>query len=195
MKTLYIVIFLFTLSVPATAQFGLPKFPRSRKPIVEKDPDVRSVSARLISGEHNELTTKGILQGRNMANYEQGGHYDCSDWAPPDDPRGTCDQKKVRDFIWEHWSERKRGYVRMTHGTIDALATSHIFLEPGTRGEWRIVWRIARLSMLIGGRRELADMLGRYTVERVEVKGLDDWCIVIKRRSGEIFARFPGNSI
>jgi hypothetical protein len=181
LTTLSLIIF---LSAAAFGQFG--DLPRP-KIIVEKRPP----NVRFKIREHSELTSTAVLQGRNIRKYDRGGHFDCREWAPPDDTRGTCDDRKARDFIWRHWNDKKRGYLRITNNTVDAYSTTHIFIEPDKKGAWHIAWRVAYVALAPPGRSGLDNYTDLDTVERVEGKRLDDWCIVIKGRSGEIFSRFP----
>ena len=97
----------------------------------------------------------------------------------------------MRDFIWQHWSEKRRGYIRVTYNSTDAVSTSHIFIEPGEKGEWHIARRIVPWHSIQKMSNQLDDILGLVTVERVEGKNKGDWYIVIKRSSGKIVYKIP----
>jgi hypothetical protein len=49
--------------------------------------------------------------------------------------------RQARDFIWNHWREKKRGYVVVTMTSPDSASNVHIFIEPEIGGAWRVVWR------------------------------------------------------
>jgi hypothetical protein len=78
-------------------------------------------------------------------------------------PRRT--RKKTPNFIWEHWQNKKRGYIRLTENTVDCTSTSHIFIEPDDGGKWQIAWRIARSHAMMS---DAVDDLP--TIRRVDQK-------------------------
>ena len=158
-------------------------------PLCTNAQDVLTTKTEITFTETGELTSKDITQNRDMAQYDKGGHFDCHGWDK--EPKDVCDEKKVRNFIWQHWTEKKRGYIRVTYGSVDARSTSHIFIEPDEKGEWYIARRIARSHMLPGHNNIVHDILGLIVVERVEGKGKDDWSIVIKRSPGNIVYKIP----
>ena len=45
---------------------------------------------------------------------------------------------ELRDFIWTHWRERRRGYVSYTWSHVDSSVIWHIFIEPADSGAWHI---------------------------------------------------------
>jgi hypothetical protein len=90
-----------------------------------------------------ELTTDDIAQGRDLSTYGDGGFFDCSDyWNKPS--RDYREFSAIRKFIWRHWQQKERGYIRVTLNSRDAWSTSHIFIEPSSGGRWHVAWRIAR---------------------------------------------------
>src|SRR4051812_2079320 len=101
--------------------------------------------------ERFEISTADIAQGRKISDYDQGGSLDCRG-VTTEDPkvayaRLSSKLEQARKFILEHFQERQKAYIRLTMNSVDALATSHIFIEPDSTdksGGWRIVWRIAR---------------------------------------------------
>jgi hypothetical protein len=102
----------------------------------------KETRAKIISNG-GELTAIDIHGNRDLSLYEDGGHFNCRRWQPPA-PGQNCDLKKLRDFLWSHWREKVRAYVRITGDSVDAVSTSHIFIEPGNENIWHISWRIAR---------------------------------------------------
>jgi hypothetical protein len=88
-----------------------------------------------------ELTTADIAQNRDLKLYEDGGHLDCRHWREDRvQPRSDC-ERKVRNFVWNHWKSHRRGYIRLTANSVDSTSTMHVFVEPGAAGEWVIVIR------------------------------------------------------
>lgn len=154
--------------------------------------ETRNTKAEVIWKDKGELTVEDVAQKRDMTLYNNGGYFDCRDWVSKDEPRGVCDEKKVRDFIWQHWTEKKRGYVRLTYDSVDAKSTSHIFIEPDEKGEWSVTWRIVRFHAMPQLNNQITDVAKIVTVERVENKQKKAlWALVFKNRSGSIMEKMP----
>ena len=112
----------------------------------------RSISTETTVKQGGEVTAAIIANGRDLQLYDQGGHFDCRRWTPDALKNGQENEQRIasalktaRNFIWEHWQNKKRGYVRLTQNTVDCTSTSHIFIEPYANGKWQILWRIARV--------------------------------------------------
>jgi hypothetical protein len=103
----------------------------------------KTTKAKVISKDR-ELTTADITQGRDLSLYDDGRHFNCYLIYEGDEPE--CNIPKIRKFIWQHWQNKQRGYIRITFGSIDAVSTSHIFIEPDEQGMWHVAWRIVRHS-------------------------------------------------
>ena len=56
----------------------------------------------------------------------------------------ACSASKIRDFVWTHWQSQAKGYLVITYNSVDAVSTSHIFIEPSHDGKWHVAWRIVR---------------------------------------------------
>src|SRR5215510_2566145 len=132
----------------------------------------RSITTETTVKQGGEVTAAIIANGRDLQLYDQGGHFDCRRWTPDalkngqeNEQRIASSLKAARNFIWEHWQNKKRGYIRVTENTVDCTSTSHIFIEPAAGGEWQIAWRIARAhAMMSDGVDDLP------TIRRVEQK-------------------------
>ena len=96
---------------------------------------------RVIQSDSGEITTDGITQNRNMTQYEQGGHFYCNRWYRTDMNEGKLGEKKVCDFISQHLTEKKRGYIRISCNGVDMSNTFHIFVEPNEKNEWEVITR------------------------------------------------------
>lgn len=85
-------------------------------------------------------TVREIAQGRDLSRYDKlvlrdpdPHHF----WEFRYNPTFA----QARMFIWKHWQDRKRAYLKLTISGIDHTDTSHIFVEPDDSGRWRIYWR------------------------------------------------------
>jgi hypothetical protein len=89
------------------------------------------------------LTVKDVVQGRDL------GMYETLTLTNPK-PMTVVENKddpvipRARMFLWQHWHDRKQGYLILTLSSVDATSTSHIFVEPDKTGRWRVSWRIVR---------------------------------------------------
>ena len=154
--------------------------------------ETKSTKAEVIYLEKGELTAKDITQNRDLTKYEQGGYFDCRGWTAKNDDRGECNEKKIRDFIWSHWTEKKRGYIRITYNSVDAQSTSHIFIEQNSNGKWRVARRIVRFHAIPQLNNQITEVETLFQVERVENKNeKDDWTIVLKNSKSEIIYKIP----
>jgi hypothetical protein len=114
----------------------------------------RTIQAKTIFLENGELTSASIKGPRQIQQYANGGHFDCGRFPVPE---------AARDFIWTHWQAKTRGYIRLTFHSVDAVSTSHIFIEPDSGGVWRIVRRIVRHT------NEIDDLPTIRRVERMTI--------------------------
>ena len=135
----------------------------------------KTTREKISAGENGELTTATIAENRDLKVYDQSGHFDCRFWAHAFRKDSATDKtsdsikaslSKAREFIWQRWQSKRRGYIRLTFDSVDAVSTSHIFVEPDERGSWRVVWRIVRHFG------EIDDLPAIRSVERIpSVKG------------------------
>lgn len=154
--------------------------------------ETKNTRAEIIWKDNGELSIKDVTQKRDMTQYADGGYFDCRGWVSKDAFRGICDEKKIRDFLWQHWTEKKRAYVRVTYDSVDAKSTSHIFVEPNENGEWSVAWRIVRFHAIPQLNNQITDVAKIVSVERVENKPKKgDWVLVFKNKIGDIMERMP----
>jgi hypothetical protein len=183
MKNIALNILLILL-VLSTAIFGQKK--------QTKIDETKNTKAEVIWKDNGELTTKDIKQRRDLTQYDEGGYFDCRHWIAEDEPRGICDEKKIRDFIWQHWTKKKRGYARITYDSVDAKSTSHIFIEPDEKGEWSVAWRIVRFHAIAQLNNQITDVEKIVNVERFENKPKKgEWALVFKNRIGSVMETMP----
>jgi len=131
MKMVGVVFAVLVLCGPVLPQFG-----KEVKTVFEKD---------------GTLSVQGIAGQRNLSDYGDGGNLDCRHFRPdevktPEVTRARVDacHRAAREFVWQHWNNKKRGYIRLTADSVDAVSTSHFFIEPDSHGEWQIDWKIVR---------------------------------------------------
>jgi hypothetical protein len=143
----------------------------------------------IIRGKDGELTIKGIIQRQDMSEYDQGGHFFCC--RRVEDTRNIrSEEKNVRDFIWQHWTEKKRGYIRLSYMGADSSWTTHYFIEPNENGEWNVVWKYLYQHSLL--EHNLPSKEGFGIVEKVESsqrKG--DWELDFKPKYGGDINNIP----
>ncbi len=202
-KTILSLILLFSFSCSYNEQKETVKVSANQQDNAEEikekqgnqqndNEEVKETKVEVISGENNELTTKDLTQNRDLNQYDQGGHFDCRGLIAKNESRVQCNENKIRDFIWQHWTKKKRGYIRVTYNSVDATSTSHIFIEPNEKSEWQITWKIARLHAMPKYNSLLTDILGITSVERIKdepEKG--KWALMFKNKSGSIVQTFP----
>lgn len=113
----------------------------------------KTTQGKIVTGDNGELTTATIIENRDLKVYDQAGHFDCRSWAhafrkdlAPDKNFDSVNVSlaKAREFIWQRWQTKQRGYIRLTFDSVDAVSTAHIFIEPDDRGVWRVIWRWVR---------------------------------------------------
>ena len=142
-----------------------------------------SFEPEIIRKDDWELTIEGITQERDMSQYDQGGHIFCCHRI--DDRKNIRSEEKfVRDFIWQHWTEKKRGYIRLSYTGADNSWTTHYFIEPNENSEWIVVWKWLYQHSMPEYNQPIKDGFGIVEqVESLERKG--DWVLVFKPKYGE----------
>lgn len=72
---------------------------------------------------------KTVTSGRDLSAYDLGGSQGCGIVLKTELPKYNASLKNARDFIWNHWTDRRRGYVIVTMASDDAESDAHIFIE------------------------------------------------------------------
>jgi hypothetical protein len=188
-----IVIIVYMLSVYSGTKAHAQQTPKQRETPNERfeRKGGKSIKTEIIHRQDEELTSVIITKGRDLRLYDQGGHFNCRRWSPTALKKGRentqrieSDLEIVRMFIWEHWQNKKRGYIRLTFDSVDAISTSHIFIEPDANGIWQISWRIARWhAMMSSGITDLP------IIRQVERKGINqgEKILVFSDSAGEVW--------
>lgn len=124
-----------------------------------------------------EITDEEIFQGRDISQYNKADTFKSGSYKSI--------QRKMRNFIWKQWQNKKRGYIENRLAGIDAGQTDHIFIEPDEEGKWRVVWKIVRWQ--IPGGEDITDFAGISAVEQVGAKSnKSSWKLIFKNKNGEI---------
>ena len=82
---------------------------------------------------------------RNLSAYAFGGHLGCKTPLIRESSRCQSSLRQARDFIWNHWRDKKNGYLVVTMTSPDAASDVHIFIEPDDAGTWHVLWRSENL--------------------------------------------------
>jgi hypothetical protein len=87
-------------------------------------------------------TTDDILNGRDLSLYENGGYVESCGFI--DEWENCLKQRaKARRFVFEHWTQKKLGYIQIGLPCADCGPVDHIFVEPDPNGNWRVVVTLA----------------------------------------------------
>jgi hypothetical protein len=101
-------------------------------------------------------TAADIVQGRDLSKYDKLELRDKEHFHPWEMWRNPI-LAQARIFLWQHWSDRKRGYLILTMSSVDYTGTSHLFVESDDSGRWRVYRRHL-------GRRDLVDQPTAYSL-------------------------------
>ena len=85
---------------------------------------------------------EAIFESREISLYDDGGQLGCG-LEQSKVTRIKCERslEQARRFIWDHWKKRKRGYVAIANASDKAEWVTHLFIEPGADGSWRVAER------------------------------------------------------
>jgi hypothetical protein len=75
---------------------------------------------------------------RDLTKYDNGGAFDFR-WSVAADAHKRM-ASSVRDFVWEHWTNKRLGHVARTVYTIEGDPTTYqLFVEPDANQTWHVV--------------------------------------------------------
>ena len=83
------------------------------------------------------LAASAQNEKRDLSQYDTIGPYNILAFASTTESEHK--DGEIRDFLWTHWSQHKRGTVVVTHRYVDATIRSKYFIEPDKDGRWGIV--------------------------------------------------------
>ena len=108
---------------------------------------------------------------RDLSRYDKAGPYTI-DLNLDAQSRANI-EAEVREFLWNHWKQRRLGYVRVTRYSKEGEpSASSYFVEPDEKSVWQIAVKIDRTLLDRGGsksQRHESVEYGAYFVERVAV--------------------------
>ncbi len=94
-----------------------------------------------VVGKGPILTTGNIAQGRDLKSYDDGGSCAFSRYLDSPAMKDRCNFPRVRAFVWEHWHQKQRGYIRIGLAGVDTSSAAHLFIERDAKGIWHIALR------------------------------------------------------
>ena len=147
LPNMLVSVALAVTGVVAGGQVGGSQVPREDSLVETRDKPTDATghgrqSTRTEVGEAGEVTCDDVAMGRSLDRYERLGPLEGPSWN--DDYHLAV--REARSFVWKHWRARQCGYLIITFSSIDERSSSHVFIEPDGRGEFRVSWRIVRLS-------------------------------------------------
>lgn len=149
----------------------------------------KEVKSILIWQDGIGLTVKNLTESRNLSEYEDGGNFDCRDFGDIDKLSIPCDSEKLKEFIWQHWNEKKKGYVRVSGDSVDAGATTHYFIEPNEKNAWIVKIKIVRWSAIIKEKNPVQTFLPIVSIEKIENKP-NKFTLLCKDDKGKVVTEF-----
>lgn len=74
---------------------------------------------------------------RNLTEYQQGSSFNLRNYYSP---KGNEERASMREFLWELWKTRTKGFFNVTFYTREGAPTNcNFFVEPDPRGQWTVV--------------------------------------------------------
>jgi hypothetical protein len=87
-----------------------------------------------VSAVASDHLPANVAKDRNLSLYDAGGVYRTAIGA-----HQLTDIERLRQFIWSHWTQKRRGYVEFVFRGKDAGSENYFFIEPAG-DSWRIAW-------------------------------------------------------
>ena len=93
----------------------------------------------LAPARHGDGACRYMKSHGGLSGYETGGPYVL------DHDRLTKGRTDLREFLWKHWHDHKKGVAEAEVGTIDAGTVKELYLiQPDAQGNWGIDVEIDR---------------------------------------------------
>jgi len=82
---------------------------------------------------------RSAVENRDLSLYDVAPEAKNCSWMQNAE-RGECliERQRARQFIYEHWRLKKRGYISVEFSCADCDPIVHYFIEPNENGTWRI---------------------------------------------------------
>lgn len=89
-----------------------------------------------------------VKQKRDLSQYNFGGDVSsCGFVLTTEFAKCLKEKKAARDFILNHWQEKKLAYLVYNVSGEDAGVEFHIVIEPDENGDWHMLWFGERWGM------------------------------------------------
>jgi hypothetical protein len=93
----------------------------------------------LVPTGNSDDACRYIKSRNNLSGYESGGPFTLDHF------RLTKGRTNLREFLWNHWHEHKRGIAESKAGTVDrGIVTALYIVQPDAEGVWGIDLEIDR---------------------------------------------------
>src|ERR1700730_1092735 len=96
------------------------------------------IAARLAFAEtefRQEPPKEVIVEQRDLNFYADGGEFTSGPG------KEVSNIAELRQFVWRHWNEKTRAYVRLSMSGKDSTGLTYFFIESDQTGAWRIACR------------------------------------------------------
>jgi hypothetical protein len=78
-------------------------------------------------------------QDRELSLYDIVTEVNECSWAETPQRSGClAERQRARQFIYDHWRLKKRGYISVDFPCTDCLPILHLFIEPDNYGSWHV---------------------------------------------------------
>lgn len=144
---------------------------------------------------HGNLTSKRLRRNLKRYKYDDGGKSSCDSIIYSQRIKMTvddaCGLKKLRDFILDHLSNKKRGRALTVSFGVDTGIVYHLFIQPDQSGEWGIDLWSQGYSALPGSRKRPFSYQRIVTIDQVKDVKSGDLMIFLKNKTGEVELKLP----
>lgn len=87
----------------------------------------------LVPASNGGDTCRYIKSRSGLSGFESGGPYTLDHF------RLTKGRSDLREFLWKHWHDQKKGVAEARVGTVDRGTVTVLYLiQPDAQGHWRI---------------------------------------------------------
>jgi hypothetical protein len=87
----------------------------------------------LVPASNGDDGCRYMKSRKGLSGYESGGPYTLDHF------RLTAGRTDLREFLWKHWHEQKKGVAEAKVGTVDRGTVRELYLvQPDTQGHWSI---------------------------------------------------------
>jgi hypothetical protein len=143
------------------------------------------------------LLASDTKRERGLKGYDRAGPYTLSVQSHYAGAEETL--ASIRNFIWSHWSQKKKGYLSVTRFSLEGNRTTReFFIEPSDKESWRIRIIVTReissftgkppkttTSTLIGVSVKRIDKSGEHELAPDQEVAGGSYRLVITCRNGE----------